>query len=184
MKKAVFLDRDGVINEICYHHDIGVYSARDISEFKVMKGAKEAIKAFHELGYMVVVVSNQPEVDFGYIREEDLEEIDEYMRTELGVDAVYNCTKHPHHSGDSPCRKPKDGMLLKAAEEHGIDLSASYMIGDNLTDIAAGKRCKETILIGPQRVEIYTIMEKNGIHPDHFVRNITEAADIIRGQER
>lgn len=178
MKRAVFMDRDGVINEICYHHDIGVYSARDMSEFRLKGGVKEAIKRIKAMGFLVIVVSNQPGVAFGSIREEDLKRIDAHLRG-LGIDAVYNCTHHPHHTGECGCRKPKEGMVLQAAEEHDVELAESYMIGDNLTDIQAGKRCKKTILIGPDRAEIYSLMERMDAHPDRFVRDISEAVKFI-----
>src|SRR3989338_10058096 len=79
MSKAVFLDRDGVINKICYHHDIGVYSAKNLQEFEVLPEVKEAIKLLKELDFLIVVISNQPGVAMSYITEKNLAEIDHFM---------------------------------------------------------------------------------------------------------
>ncbi len=184
MAKAVFMDRDGVINEICYHHDVGVYSAKSMDEFKVKDGVKEAIQKLKDMGFLIVVVSNQPGVAFKYIKEEDLAEISEFMMNELKVDRVYNCTHHPHHTGECECRKPKKGMFKQAAKDLDIDIKESYMIGDNLSDIKSGEDCKKTILITPARIDIYHVIEKKKIFPDFTVTNIQEAVEKIKECEK
>jgi len=178
--RAVFLDRDGVINHPCYYNDRGIYSPRDLEEFKLIKGVKESIKAFKKAGFKVIVVSNQPGVVFGYIRKEKLDEIDDFMIKKLKVDAVYNCLHHPEYTGDCSCRKPKDGLLKKAAREWKIDISRSYMVGDDLSDIKAGHKCKETFLIiKKMSIPILNFMEDMQTYPSHMVKSLKEAARII-----
>ena len=156
MNKAVFLDRDGTINKY-------VGFLRNIDEFELLPGVAEAIKAINSTGFLVIVVTNQPVIARGEVSYEELQEIHNKMETLLGnqgayIDAIYYCPHHPHkgYEGEIPelkfecdCRKPKPGMLLKAAKDFNIDLSQSWMIGDGENDIKAGKAagCK-TALIG------------------------------------
>lgn len=144
-QKAVFLDRDGTINRY-------VGFLRDIDEFELLPGAAEAIKQMNALGYLVIVVTNQPVIARGEVSFEELEQIHNKMETLLGaegayVDAIYFCPHHPHrgYEGERPelkvecnCRKPKPGMILKAAEDFNIDLSRSWVVGDSENDIKAG----------------------------------------------
>ena len=155
-QKAVFLDRDGTINKY-------VGFLRDIDEFELLPGATEAIRRINSRGYLAIVVTNQPVIARGEVTVPELQEIHNKMETLLGaegayLDAIYYCPHHPHkgYEGeilelkiDCDCRKPKPGMLMKAAKDFNIDLSASWMIGDGENDIKAGKaaRCK-TALIG------------------------------------
>ena len=154
-QRAVFLDRDGTINKY-------VGFLRDIDEFELLPGVGEAIKAMNEMGYLVIVVSNQPVIARGEVSEEELSEIHNKMETLLGekgayVDAIYYCPHHPDkgYTGeraelkiDCSCRKPKPGMLLQAAKEFNVDLSQSWMAGDSEVDVIAGKRagCKTVYL--------------------------------------
>lgn len=155
-QKAIFLDRDGTINKY-------VGFLRDINDFELIDGVAEAIREINRSGYLAVIVTNQPVIARGEVTYEELNEIHNKMETLLGnegayLDAIYYCPHHPD-SGfvgevkelkfDCDCRKPKPGLLLKAAEELNIDLSKSWMIGDSKNDIMAGKNagCK-TALIG------------------------------------
>lgn len=155
-QKAVFLDRDGTINKY-------VGFLRDINEFELIHGVAEAIKAINESGYLAIVVTNQPVIARGEVTYDQLQEIHNKMETLLGMqggylDAIYYCPHHPHKGYEGEiealkisceCRKPKPGMLLKAAKDYNIDLSRSWMVGDGKNDIKAGKAagCK-TALIG------------------------------------
>jgi|GEM_PF-179384 len=135
--RAVFLDRDGVIN---YNRQDYVKSRR---EFILIPGAAEGIIKLNKEGIPVVVITNQSCVGRGIITIEQLNDIHEYMKELLAerggrVDAIYYCPDTPFQESD--CRKPKEGMLLKAAEDLGIDLKGSWMIGDSETDIEAGRR--------------------------------------------
>lgn len=155
-QKAIFLDRDGTINKY-------VGFLRNIDDFELIDGAAEAIKKINASGYLAIVVTNQPVIARGEVTFEQLQEIHNKMETLLGnegayLDSIYYCPHHPHkgYEGEVPelkfdcdCRKPKPGMLSKAAEDFNIDLSQSWMIGDGENDILAGKNagCK-TALIG------------------------------------
>lgn len=156
MQKAIFLDRDGTINKY-------VGFLRNIDDFELIEGAAEAIKKINESGYLAIVVTNQPVIARGEVSWDELNEIHRKMETLLGkegayVDGIYICPHHPDKGfpGERPeykidcvCRKPKPGLLLKAAKDFNIDLSQSYTIGDDDRDIQAGKNagCKESIKI-------------------------------------
>lgn len=155
-QKAIFLDRDGTIN---------VYKGflTKPEDFELIPGAAEAICEINHSGYLAIVVSNQPIIARGDCCFEELQTIHNRMETLLGkegafVDAIYYCPHHPDkgfegerpdYKFDCDCRKPKPGLLLQAAKEWNIDLSASYMIGDTERDVAAGNAagCKESFLI-------------------------------------
>lgn len=144
-QKAIFLDRDGTINKY-----IGFL--RNIDDFELIDGVAEAIRKINESGYLAIVVTNQPVIARGEVTKVQLENIHNKMETLLGkegayLDAIYYCPHHPHkgYEGEIPelkidcdCRKPKPGMLIKAAEDFNIDLSESWMIGDGDNDIEAG----------------------------------------------
>lgn len=140
---AVFLDRDGTINiEKNYLHRI--------DDFEFIPGAIEAIKQLQSAGYLVIVVTNQSGIARGYFSEENVNRLHEHIQQELmnngsRIDAFYVCPHHPEAFVDNlrrdcECRKGSPGMLLRAAEEHDIDLKRSFMIGDKLADIEAGQR--------------------------------------------
>ena len=156
-QKAVFLDRDGIINKY-------VGFLRDIDDFELLPGVSDAIKKINMSGYLAIVVTNQPVIARGEVTFEQLETIHNKMETLLGkqgayLDAVYFCPHHPHkgYEGeraelkiDCECRKPKPGMLLKAAEDFHIDLSESWMIGDSENDMLAGiaAGCRTVLIHG------------------------------------
>lgn len=147
MKKAAFLDRDGVINQNAPN---GGYITR-WEDFQILPGVPEAIALLNAANFSVIVISNQRGVAKGLLSLTTLEEIHSRMSTALAsrgarIDAIYFC---PHDNfPPCTCRKPAPGMLLTAAKEHDIDLPNSWMIGDSLTDVQAGKRagCKTILL--------------------------------------
>ncbi len=194
--KAIFLDRDGVINEMVYNPEFGIAdSPHNTKEFKFLDGIVQAIKIFNRMGFLVVFASNQPDVAKGKMTLELLEKIDKKIERELKkkgahLDAIYYCLHHPEKgfSDEVPelkincnCRKPKPGLLLKAAKELNIDLSKSYMIGDGLTDIKAGKRagCK-TIFLGDLKSYYCEAMKKQKIKPNFIAKNLLSAMKIIK----
>ena len=183
-KKAVFMDRDGVINKVCYHHELGIYSAKNMDEFKVIDGVKEGIAKIKIMNFLSIVVSNQPGFAFGYLKEHEVEEINAFMKKELGIDRVYMCIHHPDHSGECDCRKPKSGMLTQASKDLNIDLGQSYMVGDNISDILAGKDCKKRIFIGRARCDLCNLFLEHNAQPDHIVPNLYHAALQIEELEK
>lgn len=141
MKKCIFLDRDGNINvEVDY-----LYKKED---FKFIEGADKAIKIFNDLGYLVVVVTNQSGIARGYYSEEDVEKLHIYINEELAkigakVDAYYYCPHHPKAGLDKyrikcRCRKPELGMFLEAKKDFDIDFENSIIVGDKMSDVEAG----------------------------------------------
>ncbi len=168
-KRAVFLDRDGVI---CY--DVHYMSSPD--QFRLMPGVGEGIRKLNEAGFLVIVVTNQSGLRRGLITEENLKKIHERMIRELSsygarIDDIYVCPCLPEE--DCDCRKPKPGMILEAAKKHNIELSSSYMIGDKQIDADAGKAagCK-TILI----------TEDPSLKADYKVKGFKEAVEIIMSE--
>jgi D-glycero-D-manno-heptose 1,7-bisphosphate phosphatase len=138
MKKAAFLDRDGVINRKAPE---GQYVTR-WEEMEFLPGAREAIRSLNQAGYFVVIVSNQRCVAKGLITTSELESMHARMRREFKaagatIDAIYYCP----HDFQPPCicRKPQPGMILEAARTHELDLAGSWMIGDSEHDVEAGK---------------------------------------------
>jgi D,D-heptose 1,7-bisphosphate phosphatase len=155
-QKAIFLDRDGTINKY-------VGFLRNIDDFELIDGAADAIKLINQSGYLAIVVTNQPVIARGEVSWDELNEIHRKMETLLGkegayLDGIYICPHHPDKGfeGERPeykivcdCRKPKPGLLLHAAKDFNIDLSQSFMIGDDDRDVQAGENagCKQSIKI-------------------------------------
>ncbi|MCU4162592.1 D-glycero-alpha-D-manno-heptose-1,7-bisphosphate 7-phosphatase [Carboxylicivirga caseinilyticus] len=139
MKKAVFIDRDGVIN-----NDEGHYYIYKPEDFKINEGIIEGLTLLQEHGFHIIVVTNQGGVAKGEYTEEDVKRVHDHfldLMTIAGINitAIYYC---PHHNkiSDCDCRKPKPGMILKALKEHQIDVEYSFLIGDSPRDIEAGER--------------------------------------------
>ncbi|BCR05181.1 D,D-heptose 1,7-bisphosphate phosphatase [Desulfuromonas versatilis] len=159
-RRAVFLDRDGTINvEKDYLYKI--------EDFEFIPGVPEAIKKLKEAGFLVIVVTNQSGVARGFYSLEDVEVLHRHIQDELAkigtsIDAFYVCPHHPTEGFGEfrrkcNCRKGKPGMLLEAAREHEIDLVASFMVGDKIADIEAGKAagCAQIlVLTGYGHIEI------------------------------
>ena len=139
--KAVFLDRDGVINELIYHQEHGIIdSSFNTEQFRLLPGVGEAIKKLRERGYKAILVSNQPGIAKGNMSKETFEAITAKMKRELAgqgafLDAEYYCFHHPDAKVEKlkvncECRKPNTGLLLQAAQDLDIDLSQSWMTSD------------------------------------------------------
>jgi len=165
-QKCVFLDRDGTINKF---NDF----ITKPEDFELIEGAAEAIKKINSLGYLAIVITNQPVIARGEIDFETLDLIHKKMEADLGkhgayIDDLFYCPHHPDRGfpGERPefkidcdCRKPKPGMILKAAQKYNIDLSQSYMVGDDMRDINAGKSagCIPVFLTNDKPVENITV---------------------------
>ena len=192
--KAVFLDRDGVINELVYYQERGIIdSPFTVEHFRLLPGVGKAIKKLREMGYKIVLVSNQPGIAKGHMSEETLDKIRQKMKEELAkdeafLDGEYYCFHHPEAKvkrlkANCECRKPKPGLLLQAAQDMDIDLSQSWMIGDGLTDVKAGKGagCR-TILLGRMKCELCRLMDEEEARPDIVISSLMEAAEYILKQ--
>lgn len=183
-RKAVFLDRDGVINE-------EIDQLSKIKDFKVYNFVAKAIKKINDSEYLTIIITNQPMIAKGFMTEADLNEIHKKLETELGlkgakIDAIYYCPHHPEKGflGEVPelkikcnCRKPKISLFFKARKEFNIDFKKSYLIGDQAIDILAGKRagCK-TILVKTGHGKNYKLFFTR---PDFVAKNLAEAIKII-----
>lgn len=170
MNKAIFLDRDGVLNQTVFR-DGKPRAPYALSEFALFQGVVEGVQLLKEKGYVLIVVTNQPDVARGWVSREAVVDVNNKLRELIPVDDIKICfhTEKDHCA----CRKPQPGMLLEASQEKNIDLKNSYMIGDRYSDVEAGIRagCK-TILIGPGD-------EKKEFTPDYQFDSLFEAAQKI-----
>jgi D-glycero-D-manno-heptose 1,7-bisphosphate phosphatase len=145
LKPAAFLDRDGVLNR-SFVREGKPYAPRSLPEFEILPGVLEALQRLKQAGFVLVVVTNQPDVGNGLVDRQVVEAMNEQLRQTLPVDEIIVC----YHSQTAGClcRKPKPGMLLQASETMMIDLEQSVMIGDRAGDVAAGKAagCKTVFI--------------------------------------
>ena len=171
MKRAVFLDRDGVLNRAIVR-DGRPYPPRNVAELEVLPGVEQALTALREAGFFLVVVTNQPDVARGTTTKRAVETINAALGAQLPIDEFRTCF---HDSGDEcDCRKPKPGALLAAAAHYDIDLYDSFMVGDRWRDAEAGRRagCR-TIFID------YGYQEKKPEVVDYRASSLLEASKII-----
>ena len=177
--KTIFLDRDGVINE-----NLNNDYVKRWDEFKFLPKAKEAIKILTDADWSIIIISNQAGIGRGIVSAQAVEKINTRMIDEIErcggkVKAVYYCPHRPDENCE--CRKPKPGMLLRAAREFGIELSKSYLIGDSITDIQAGAQAGcTTVLVKTGWGKEY--LEKRGewpVNPDYIASDLCEAAELL-----
>jgi D-glycero-D-manno-heptose 1,7-bisphosphate phosphatase len=134
--KAVFLDRDGVINR-AFVRDGKPHPPERVEDLEVLAGVADALRKLRGAGFRLIVVTNQPDVARGTQTREAVEAMHVRLMSELPVDDVVTC----YHDGDAcDCRKPKPGALVDAAHRHGVELERSFMVGDRWRDIEAGQR--------------------------------------------
>lgn len=171
MKRAVFLDRDGVINEAPMRDGQPVAPAT-FSELRVLPGVLKALEAMKKAGLMLIVATNQPDVAKGDTRRDEVEAMHDYMRGYLPLDDIKVCY---HTDADGcACRKPKPGMLQEAAREYGIGLRQSFMVGDRWRDIGAGQAagCRTVFVDRGYR-------QQKPDDPDYVVPSLAAASRII-----
>lgn len=175
MNRAVFLDRDGVINRPVVR-DGRPYPPSSLDELRFLPGVGEAIDALRGRGFLIIVATNQPDVGTGIQRRETVEAMHDRIRRTFAVDDIKVCY-HTDQDGCA-CRKPKPGMLLQAALEWSLDLPLSFMVGDRWRDIEAGQAagCK-TVLVR------YDYDERPAERPDAVVGSLLEASAFILSTE-
>lgn len=193
--RAVFLDRDGVINAMWWDPDHGIVdSPANPDQFRILPGVPAAVRHLRALGFRMVVVSNQPGIGKGKMAPHLLDAITDKMQDELraagaALDGVYYCLHHPEaalaaYRRDCECRKPRPGLLRQAARDLAVDPSRSYMIGDGVTDIQAGKAVGcTTIWLGRLKCDVCQIMHDAEARPDHVTVTLDEAAQLITRME-
>jgi D-glycero-D-manno-heptose 1,7-bisphosphate phosphatase len=171
MNKAIFLDRDGVINQVNVV-DGKPHPPKDLSELILLPKVAEALQLLKAAGYLLIVITNQPDVVRGKTKIEIVETINQFLKDSLPIDDIFTC----YHDDieDCNCRKPKPGNILQAADQYNINIPDSFMVGDRWRDVEAGERsgCK-TFFID------YIYQEKQPESYDYKVKSLYEAAKII-----
>jgi D-glycero-D-manno-heptose 1,7-bisphosphate phosphatase len=169
--KAFFLDRDGVLNKSIVTNN-KPYPPINLSELVIPKGLKKSLKELKELDYLLIMVTNQPDVARGTKTKEVVDQINNYLKVELCLDDVFCCFHDDPDNCD--CRKPKIGMILSACKKWNIDISKSFMVGDRWKDIQCGKNAGLTTFL----------LEKNynekRIKPDHSVSKFSQILNLIK----
>ena len=139
MTQAVFFDRDGVLNELI-KRDGGFYSPQSFDQFKIYETAKFVINELKQIGFLSIVVSNQPDISRGHLIQTELDKMTNVLFNKLKIDDVFYCT---HDDSDlCTCRKPSPGLLIQASDKWNIDLEQSYMVGDTWKDVEAAKNAR------------------------------------------
>ncbi len=190
MKKAVFLDRDGTVNE-----EVGYM--RDLSMLTLIPGVGRAIKKLNDAGFLVVLVTNQSGVARGYFPESLVDEAHARLEVLLGadgarLDAIYYCPHHPTagttmHTRVCACRKPGTGLIDQAARDLAIDVHRSYMVGDKWSDVELGHRAgAASILVrsGFAADDPGNARPEHVADPDFTAHDLAEAADWIIAQSK
>lgn len=173
-RPAVFLDRDGVLNE-AFVRDGVLTPPRSVAEFRLLPGVVEACADLRLAGFALVVVTNQPDIARGTQTMAEVERIHERLRSLVPLDDVYVC---PHDDVDAcACRKPQPGMLLAAAERLGLDLAHSACVGDRWRDVEAARRAGVTAIYAN-----YNYDKRAPVGADVAVANLPEAAAWIKRQ--
>jgi D-glycero-D-manno-heptose 1,7-bisphosphate phosphatase len=175
-RRAVFLDRDGVLNRAVVRAG-KPYPPADLSELEILPRVPEALLRLRTAGFLTLVVTNQPDVATGKTTQAIVDQIHDHLKRTLALDAVYACLCVEGPGCD--CYKPRPGLLLRAASEWGVDRGKSFMIGDRWRDVGAGRAagCR-TIFID------YNYAERRPETPDFVVRDLAEAADIVLAAQR
>lgn len=185
MKRAVFLDRDGTINK-------EVHLLNSVSQLRILPGAAKAIKKFNQLGFLVIIITNQGVIARGLATEKEIDYIhgvliERLNRGRAKIDAIYYCPHHPKgrikkYRFRCRCRKPNIGLLTRAVKDLKINLKKSFFVGDRTADILAG-----------QRASLTTILLRTGyggkdnlykIKPNWVAKNLSEAAKIINNYSK
>jgi len=173
--RAVFLDRDGVLT-VPQFRDGRSYAPRRLADFRLYDGADRSLAALKEAGFFLIVVTNQPDVGNGLVDRAVVEEMHSRLKDLLPVDAIEVC--YHSQTDDCECRKPKPGMLRRAAERLGIECATSFMIGDRASDVEAGRRmgCRTVF------IDLGYVGEHPVAPPDFVVSSICEAVRLILRQ--
>lgn len=177
-RRAVFLDRDGVINRVFIHEGLP-FAPLSLQKFEIYPEVPEACQCLKQAGFSLVVASNQPDVGRGDVKQEVVEAMHAEMCRQLPIDRVEVCYHPGHGRSNCDCRKPKPGMLLRAARELNIDLAQSWMVGDRWRDIDCGYAagCKTIFVDRHYKEELKQ-------RPDFRVKDLAEAVEIILAKEK
>ena len=169
--KAVFLDRDGVINRSLVRNGLPI-APNSLDLFEIIPEAKESLNLLKKKGFLLIVVTNQPDVGRGILKKEIVEKMHNRLLNHLPLDYIYVCWHG--YDGECICRKPLPGMLMKAKKDFKIDLKKSFIVGDRWRDVDTGHAagCK-TVFID------YNYKEKLNLDPDYKAKSIKNATEWI-----
>lgn len=192
--KAIFLDRDGIVVKMHYDRNFGtIDTPLSVKQIEFVPGIFEFLQVAKNLGFLLIIISNQPAVGIKKINLQTYEEIKNYIddmlkKHGITLDAQYYCMHHPYASisayrKDCEDRKPKIGFFKKAIKDFNVDLKSSWMIGDGVYDVIAGHNagCKIILVGNVIEAEYLRILEQKleGIKPDYLIKHISEAKKII-----
>jgi histidinol-phosphate phosphatase family protein len=179
MRSAVFLDRDGTVNEEVNYLD-------HPDQLRLIQGAGQAIHLLNQAALPAILVTNQSALGRGYLSRKRLNEVHDELARQLGacdarLDAIYYCPHRPDEG--CACRKPQPGLLERAAEEHGLDLDRCFLIGDNASDLEAGRRagCRTALVLTGYGAEQRAAIEASA-PPDFVARDLLDAVHWILTQ--
>lgn len=188
-RRAIFLDRDGTVCE-----EVGYVN--HVDRVRLYARSAAAVRAANEAGFQTVLVTNQSGVARGYFPEWLVGEVHDRIRDLLAkesarLDGIYYCPHHPdvpskEYGHECPCRKPKPGMLLRAAEEMGVDPRSSYMVGDTIRDIEAGHNAGSTTVLvrtGYGKGQLQFLSDGWKVRPDHIADDLMDAVEWILARE-
>jgi D-glycero-D-manno-heptose 1,7-bisphosphate phosphatase len=169
---AVFLDRDGVINRSVVR-DGKPYPPASLEELELIPGAIDSLRKLADAGYLLISVTNQPDVARGSQSREAVEAINSYIKAQLPVSAIFTC--YHDNKDNCPCRKPKPGLILQGAQEYDVDLAKSWMVGDRWKDISAGQAAGlRTVFVDYHYKETYS-----GSPAEFVIEDMAALAEII-----
>lgn len=195
MKKALFLDRDGVLIELVYDTMLKIVrTPLNARELKTTPFAIDFLQETKELEYSNFIVSNQPDIGLGRISQQTFDMFHKktmslFSTPNVSINGYYYCFHHPfaaitEYKKNCDCRKPKPGLLLQAQKEHEIDLSHSWMIGDGVNDIIAGHEagCKTMLITNSLESGYLSIIQKQlgNIHPTKIVKSLKEVISVLQ----
>ena len=174
MVRAVFLDRDGVINANLERNGKPV-APTALAEFRILPGAADAVRRLKTAGFLIIVVTNQPDIRAGLTQKSAMEAMHDEIRRQMPIDDFFICFHV--EADDCSCRKPKPGLILEAIVKYGIDAVSSYVVGDRWRDILAGQA------VGCRTIRVdNSFAEERPSSPDRVVKSLAEAADFIIGR--
>ena len=189
--RAIFLDRDGVINKLVYQKEEGIIDTPfSDSQLEISEYVPDAILDLRNAGYKIIIISNQPGIAKGYYTKDTFEKIQAKMRQVLEkkdamVDDEFYCLHHPDaknlkYRKRCSCRKPGIGMITKAVKIHKIDIKNSFFVGDGMVDLQAAKKAGcPSILIGNVNSTLTKILKEKKLQPVYIAHDLKEAAEFI-----
>jgi D-glycero-D-manno-heptose 1,7-bisphosphate phosphatase len=148
--KAIFLDRDGVINHVLYHEGVNKPSSPwKFEEFQLYNGVEKPLEELRKMGFLLLIISNQPDISKGKIEEGMTEKVNKIIFEKLPIQDILICPHEDRHNCN--CRKPKPGMIIELSKKWNVDIGKSFLIGDRWKDIEAGENagCTSILLDKP-----------------------------------